>query len=69
VRRQIKDLAIRGVSVEASDDHHLRHPLGRRRAPRRLRLIAGFDGRVSIEVNPRLARKTDKTIAEAKQLW
>ena len=29
----------------------------------------GVDGRVSIEVDPRLARETDKTIAEAKQLW
>ena len=29
----------------------------------------GVDGRVSIEVDPRLAHETDKTIAEAKQLW
>src|SRR5689334_11150087 len=29
----------------------------------------GVDGRVSIEVDPRLAFDTDKTIAEAKQLW
>ncbi|WP_328994667.1 transaldolase [Kribbella sp. NBC_01245] len=29
----------------------------------------GVDGRVSIEVDPRLARETDKTIAEAKALW
>ncbi|MEV4597685.1 transaldolase [Amycolatopsis sp. NPDC049253] len=29
----------------------------------------GTDGRVSIEVDPRLARDTDKTIAEAKDLW
>src|SRR6201999_2058325 len=29
----------------------------------------GVDGRVSLEVAPRLARDTDKTIAEAKQLW
>ena len=29
----------------------------------------GVDGRVSIEVDPRLARETAKTIAEAKQLW
>jgi transaldolase len=28
-----------------------------------------LDGRVSIEVDPRLARETAKTIAEAKQLW
>jgi transaldolase len=29
----------------------------------------GVDGRVSIEVDPRLAYETRKTIAEAKQLW
>ncbi len=29
----------------------------------------GVDGRVSIEVDPRLARDTEKTIAEAKVLW
>ena len=29
----------------------------------------GVDGRVSIEVDPRLAHDTDKTNAEAKQLW
>ena len=30
---------------------------------------SGRDGRVSIEVDPRLAHDTDKTIAEARQLW
>jgi len=29
----------------------------------------GIDGRVSIEVDPRLARDTQATIAEARQLW
>jgi transaldolase len=29
----------------------------------------GVDGRVSIEVDPRLARDTDTTVAEAKALW
>lgn len=29
----------------------------------------GIDGRVSIEVDPRLARDTDGTVAAAKQLW
>jgi transaldolase len=28
-----------------------------------------LDGRVSLEVDPRLARETEKTIAEAKALW
>jgi len=30
---------------------------------------SGVDGRVSIEVDPRLAHDTDQTIAEAKALW
>jgi transaldolase len=29
----------------------------------------GLDGRVSIEVDPRIARKTDETVASAKFLW
>ena len=29
----------------------------------------GVDGRVSIEVDPRLAHETEKTVAEARQLW
>jgi transaldolase len=29
----------------------------------------GTDGRVSIEVDPRLARDTEKTVAEARELW
>ena len=29
----------------------------------------GVDGRVSIEVDPRLAKDTEKTVAEAKDLW
>ena len=29
----------------------------------------GVDGRVSIEVDPRLAHKTEETVAEAKTLW
>jgi transaldolase len=29
----------------------------------------GLDGRVSLEVDPRLARETQKTIAEARALW
>jgi transaldolase len=29
----------------------------------------GLDGRVSIEVDPRIARETAKTVAEAKALW
>ncbi len=29
----------------------------------------GLDGRVSIEVDPRIARDTDRTVAEARALW
>ena len=29
----------------------------------------GVDGRVSIEVDPRLAHDTEQTVAEARQLW
>ena len=51
-------------------DHHLRHPVGlRRAAPGLRRRPAGVDGRVSIEVDPRIAGDTAKTIAEARALW
>ena len=30
---------------------------------------SGLDGRVSIEVDPRIAHDTDRTIAEARALW
>ena len=29
----------------------------------------GVDGRVSLEVDPRLARDTERTVAEARALW
>src|SRR6202042_1972849 len=29
----------------------------------------GLNGRVSIEVDPRLAKDTDRTVAEARALW
>jgi transaldolase len=68
---QIKDLAIRGVSVEEAARMITTYDI--RWGADVLRPVydgsAGVDGRVSIEVDPRLARETDKTIAEAKQLW
>jgi len=68
---QIKDLAIRGVSVEEASRMITSYDI--RWAADVLRGVyddsAGVDGRVSLEVDPRLARETDKTIAEAKQLW
>jgi transaldolase len=68
---QIKDLAIRGVSVDEASRMITTYDI--RWAVDVLRPVYdssdGVDGRVSIEVDPRLARKTDPTIAEAKQLW
>ena len=68
---QIKDLALRGVSVEESLRMITTYDI--RWACDVLRPVydasGGVDGRVSIEVDPRLALETAKTIAEAKQLW
>jgi transaldolase len=68
---QLKDLATRGVEVEeaarmlttydvrwACDVMHPSYDKS-----------AGVDGRVSLEVDPRLAHETDKSVAEAKALW
>src|SRR5690242_14098464 len=68
---QITDLAARGVSV----DEALRAltTFDVRSACDVLRptydATDGVDGRVSIEVDPRLAHDTDATIAEARALW
>ena len=62
----------RGVDVEeaVAHDHHLRRALGAATCcARRTTRTDGVDGRVSIEVDPRLAHETDKTVAEAKALW
>jgi transaldolase len=67
---QIHDLALRGVSVEEA---------ARMITTKDVRWAcdvmkpaydasSGVDGRVSIEVDPRLAHATDKTVAEARQL-
>ena len=68
---QIKDLAIRGVTVEEAARMITTYDI--RWGADVLRPVydgsEGVDGRVSIEVDPRLARETGKTIAEAKQLW
>jgi transaldolase len=68
---QIKDLALRGVTVEESSRMITTYDI--RWACDVLRPVYdesdGVDGRVSLEVDPRLARETEKTIAEAKQLW
>jgi len=68
---QIRDLAVRGVSLEEAvrllTSYDIRwgcdvlRPVYDR--------TDGLDGRVSIEVDPRIAYETDKTTAEAKGLW
>ena len=68
---QIADLKMRGVTVgEASrmiTTYDIRwacdvfRPVYER--------TGGLDGRVSLEVDPRLAKETEKTIAEARALW
>ena len=68
---QITDLALRGISVEESLRMITTYDI--RWACDVLRPVYDasdcVDGRVSIEVDPRLALETAKTIAEAKQLW
>ena len=68
---QIADLKARGVSVEEASRMITTYDI--RWAADVLRSVydatGGIDGRVSIEVDPRLARETAKTIAEARQLW
>jgi transaldolase len=68
---QISDLALRGVSVEEASRAVTGYDI--RWACDVLRPVydatGGVDGRVSLEVDPRLAADTGKTIAEAKALW
>jgi len=68
---QIADLAVRGVSVDEAARAITTYDI--RWACDVLRPVydqtEGLDGRVSIEVDPRLARDTAKTIAEARALW
>ena len=68
---QVADLALRGVSVEEASRAVTTYDI--RWAADVLRPVydatGGVDGRVSLEVDPRLAKSTDKTIAEAKALW
>jgi transaldolase len=68
---QVADLAVRGVSIDEAARAITTYDI--RWAADVLRpmydLTDGQDGRVSIEVDPRIARHTAKTIAEAKALW
>ncbi|WNG89910.1 transaldolase [Mycobacterium sp. ITM-2016-00317] len=68
---QVKELAERGADVEATirtvttDDVRNACDV----LAKQYELSDGVDGRVSIEVDPRLARDTDKTILQAIELW
>ena len=68
---QIADLAVRGVAVDEAARAITTYDI--RWACDVLRPVydrtGGQDGRVSIEVDPRIARDTAKTIAEARALW
>jgi transaldolase len=68
---QVRDLAVRGVDVEEAVRMITTHDV--RDACDVLRPVYdatdGVDGRVSIEVDPRMAHETTRTVAEARQLW
>ncbi|WP_409492497.1 transaldolase [Amycolatopsis sp. cmx-11-12] len=68
---QTKELAARGADVEATIRELTTTDV--RNAADLFRDVYtatnGVDGRVSIEVDPRLAKETDKTVAEAQDLW
>jgi transaldolase len=68
---QTADLKARGVTIDEASRMITTRDI--RWAADVLRPVydasGGVDGRVSIEVDPRLARDTAATVAEAKQLW
>lgn len=68
---QVRDLAVRGVDVEEAARAITTYDI--RWGCDVLRPVydrtEGLDGRVSIEVDPRVARDTRRTIAEARALW
>ncbi|MEU8249639.1 transaldolase [Nonomuraea sp. NPDC048916] len=68
---QLHDLAVRGVDVGEAVRAITTYDI--RWAADVLRPVydstGGTDGRVSLEVDPRLARDSDKTVAEARALW
>ena len=68
---QIADLKTRGVTVEEASRMITTYDI--RWACDVFRPVwertGGLDGRVSLEVDPRLANETEKTIAEARALW
>lgn len=69
--QQLRDLAVRKVTVEEAMRMITTYDI--RWACDVMRPVfdatGGVDGRVSIEVDPRLSDQTEATVAEAKQLW
>jgi transaldolase len=67
----VKDLAVRGVDVEEAARMMTTYDVRWACDVMRPAYDAsrGIDGRVSIEVDPRLAHETERTDAEAKALW
>jgi transaldolase len=68
---QIRDLAVRGVdvgeAVRALTAYDVRWACDALRPV--YDVTGGVDGRVSIEVDPRIAHETERTVAEARALW
>ncbi|ROT29250.1 transaldolase [Micromonospora sp. HM5-17] len=68
---QLRDLATRGVTVDEAvrmlTTYDVRWACDVMRPA--YDASGGIDGRVSIEVDPRLAYQTEQTVAEAKALW
>ncbi len=68
---QVRDLKVREVAIDGAIRYLMAYDI--RWACDVLRPVFdrtdGKDGRVSIEVDPRLAHETERTIAEAKGLW
>ncbi len=70
-QQQLHDLALRRVTVEeaarAITTYDIRWACDVMRPA--FEASGGVDGRVSVEVDPRLAHDTERTIAEARALW
>jgi transaldolase len=68
---QVKELAARGADVDATIRTATTDDVRQACDVLRPQWTAsnGIDGRVSIEVDPRLAHETDKTILQAIELW
>ncbi|MEX5631874.1 transaldolase [Parafrankia sp. FMc2] len=70
-QEQLRDLAVRGVDVGEAVRAITAADI--REACDVLRPVydasGGVDGRVSLEVDPRLAHETERTVAEARALW